>query len=91
MKRTPHPVRGAYDYADTTKPCPNCKAAPYVWCTTHDGRVRWIPCVARLQAPLDVDVDHYADAEVDPYQVQLPRGNARPFHEQIRNYEETDD
>lgn len=83
MKRTPKAIRAAYDYVDSTKPCPTCKAAPGVWCTV-DGRVRWIPCVARLQPPLDVDVeDYYATAEVDPYQVQLPRADARPLYEQI--------
>jgi hypothetical protein len=88
MKRTPHAVRGAYAHADSTMPCPNCKAEPYVWCNTSDGRVRWIPCVARLQPPLDaVTVEEHPD--IDPSQVQLPRGNARPLYEQIHDATET--
>ena len=89
MKRDSRAIRAAYDFVDATKPCPNCRAAPGVWCSV-DGRTRWIPCVARLQPPLDAEVDPYADAEVDPYQAQLPRGNARPLYEQIHHYDEDD-
>jgi hypothetical protein len=90
VKRTPHPVRGAYDHADTTKACPNCKAEPYVWCTTPDRRLRWMPCVARLQAPLDADtVEEHPD--IDPYQVQLPRSNTRSLDQQIHDAAEDSD
>lgn len=63
MKRTPHPVRGAYQYADTTTACPNCGAEPYVWCRTPAGTVRSMPCVARLQAPLDADTTDQLEIE----------------------------
>ena len=53
MKRIPHPVRGAYDLAREDIPCPSCGAEPFVWCRQDDGRVRHVPCVARLVKPED--------------------------------------
>lgn len=60
-RREPRAVRRAYAYADTTKPCPNCGAAPHVWCQTPASTVRWMPCVSRLQAPLDAEVEDEDD------------------------------
>jgi hypothetical protein len=53
VKRQPHPVRGAYAYAREDIPCPNCKAEPFIWCQHPDGRVRWSPCVSRLEVRED--------------------------------------
>ena len=46
MTRTP--VRGAYDYAITDRPCPTCGAEPFAWCVQSGGTPRHVPCVARL-------------------------------------------
>jgi hypothetical protein len=49
-KRTPHPVRAAYALARADIPCPSCDADPYDWCNL-DGRVRQVPCLARMVKP----------------------------------------
>ena len=58
MNRLPHPVRGAYQYADLDQPCPNCAADPWEWCRAGHGHPRRVPCVARitkLPDPTDPD------------------------------------
>jgi hypothetical protein len=49
-RRTPHPVRAAYAMARTDIACPSCGAEPYAWCRL-DGRVRQVPCLARMVKP----------------------------------------
>jgi hypothetical protein len=43
------PIWEAYADADLSHPCPNCHAAPDVWCARPDGRVRRTPCLARIE------------------------------------------
>ena len=42
-----HPVREAYDDADLTQRCSSCRAAAGDWCRRDDGRVKFVPCLAR--------------------------------------------
>jgi hypothetical protein len=45
------PIWQAYDATGALDiPCPTCGAAPKVWCTKPDGRVRRAPCVRRAAA-----------------------------------------
>jgi hypothetical protein len=48
MKQIPHPARGAYEFADMDRPCPNCAADPYEFCRAGHGHPRRVPCVARI-------------------------------------------
>lgn len=38
-------------YADAAmgRRCPNCHVAPNAWCRRPDGKVRSVPCIARLR------------------------------------------
>lgn len=42
------PIWASYaDVTDMSLPCPNCRAVD-TWCSAPDGRVRRVPCIARL-------------------------------------------
>ncbi|WP_438941685.1 zinc finger domain-containing protein [Mycobacteroides abscessus] len=47
----PGAIWEAYADADIGHQCPNCGAAPNVWCSRPDGRVRRTPCLARITQP----------------------------------------
>ena len=51
MRRTPHAVLGAYQYADLTRPCPHCGAGEYITCKQDQNPdiPRHLPCIARLK------------------------------------------
>jgi hypothetical protein len=50
MKRTKgHPVPPAYtDTGSLHVDCTNCGAEPGQWCARDDGRIRRMPCIARI-------------------------------------------
>ena len=82
MKRRPHPVRGAYDYADTEKPCPTCRAEPYAWCRNPGtGRVRHSPCVARLVKRDDPEGPHIPPPVLRLIRTTEPQTDSTPTTE----------
>lgn len=42
-----HPVPAAYAAADLTQRCSSCRADAGDWCRRDDGRVKFVPCLAR--------------------------------------------
>jgi hypothetical protein len=51
VPKIPHAALGAYQYADLSKPCPNCGADAWAICTQRGDVPRHLPCITRLAKP----------------------------------------